>query len=333
MSRVMVDRQGARVRKDGERLVVEVEGEAVQSLPLGPLRQLVLVGRGVSASTPLLYDLVERGVDVVYQSQAGEFAFRLAGPLSKHSALRVEQTLVSVDPARALPIARAIVRGKLHNQAVLLERYAETLGERGQRAVQTIVAQMAGAAQAAGVDQLMGYEGSGAAAYFGVWDGLFDAERWGFQGRAFYPPPDPVNAMLSLGYTLLLNDIVAALYRLGLDPAIGVLHQVDYGRPSLALDLEEEFRPVIVDTLVLAIVRQRLLEPSDFEQEAAGRVVMSDDARRFFLARYQERRLVKVRHPQWEQNLTYGQCLERQAQHLARCFLGRDEAYTPLLIR
>lgn len=333
MSRVMVDRQGAYVHKDGERLVVEVEGEDVQSLPLGPLRQLVLMGRGVSASTPLLYDLAERGVDVVYQSQAGEFAFRLAGPLSKHSALRVEQTLASVDPARALPIARAIVQGKLHNQAALLERHAEALGERGQRAVQTILAQMAGAAQAASVDQLMGYEGSGAAAYFGAWHGLFDTERWGFQGRAFYPPPDPVNAMLSLGYTLLLNDITAALYRLGLDPAVGVLHQIDYGRPSLALDLEEEFRPVMVDTLTLAIVRQRLLEPSDFEQSEAGRVVMSDDARRFFLARYQERLLVKVRHRRSEQNLTYDQCIERQAQHLARCFLGRDEVYTPLLIR
>lgn len=332
MSRVIVDTQGARLSKSGERLVVEIEGQAVQTFPLATLQQVILVGRGVSASTPLLYDLMQRGVDVVYQSQSGAFGFRPVGPLSKHSALRMQQALVTADPARALPLARAVVIGKLRNQAVILRRYDETLGERGQRAIQTLVAQVESARAAAAVDELMGYEGSGAAAYFAAWGSLFDHQTWGFEGRAFHPPPDPVNAMLSLGYTLLLNDIVGAVYRIGLDPALGVLHAIDFGRPSLALDLEEEFRPVIVDTLVLTILRQRLLEPTDF-QRSAGRVTMSDDARRFFIARYQDRVTVKVRHPAWQQNLTYAQCIERQVQHMARCLLGRDAAYTPLLIK
>jgi CRISPR-associated protein Cas1 len=143
-----------------------------------------------------------------------------------------------------------------------------------------------------------------------------------------------VNAMLSLGYTLLLNDIVGAVYRIGLDPAIGFFHAIDYGRPSLALDLEEEFRPVIVDTLVLNLLGRRTLEPTDFGPREDGRpgVVMSDDARRFFIACYEERLGVKVRHPAWGQNLTYRQCIERQVEHMARCIMGRDEAYSPLLI-
>ena len=108
---------------------------------------------------------------------------------------------------------------------------------------------------------------------------------------------------------------------------------VDYGRPSLALDLEEEFRPVIVDTLVLNLLRQGLLEPTDFSRQQRKGILMTDDARRFFLARYEERLLVRVRHPSWNQHLTYRQCIERQVQHMARCIMGKDAAYTPLLIR
>jgi len=332
---LIIDTQGAQLRKSGERLIIQRDGETADSVPIGPLRQVILMGRGVSASTPLLYDLVRRGVDVVYQSQAERFAFRLVGPVSKHSALRVRQVQVATDPAQALRLARAVVGGKLHNQAVVLRRYSQALGRHGHQATQTIVEQMARAGRAGTVDTLRGHEGSGAAAYFAAWPSLFDAKRWNFQRRAYHPPPDPVNAMLSLGYTLLLNDIVSAVYRIGLDPTIGFFHAVDYGRPSLALDLEEEFRPVIVDTLVLGLLRQRLLEPTDFGRRKDGRpgVVMTDDARRFFIARYEERLGVKVRHPAEDQNLTYRQCIQRQVEHMARCILGRDEAYSPLLIR
>lgn len=326
---LIVDTQGAQLHKAGERLNIEVDGETVQSVPMGSLRQVILMGQGVAASTPLLYDLMRRGVDVVYQSQRGHFAFRLAGPQSKHSALRVQQVIVATDPARALPLARAAIAGKLHNQAVILRRHGVASGA---QAIQVIVEQITSASRAESLESLRGYEGSGAAAYFSAWSALFDAQAWGFRGRAYHPPPDPVNAMLSLGYTLLLNDIVGAVYRIGLDPAIGFFHTIDYGRPSLALDLEEEFRPVVVDTLVLLLVRQASLVPSDFVNSQSG-VVMSDDARRFFITSYEERLETRVRHPTWEQNLTYRQCIERQVEHMARCILGRDAAYQPLLIQ
>lgn len=333
--RLIVDTQGARLRKAGNRLLVEHEGETLQAVPIEPLEQVILMGQGVSASTPLLCDLVRRGVDVVYQSQAQRFNFRLVGPVSKHSALRVCQVQVATDPARALPLARAVVAGKLHNQAVVLRHHGEALGGRGQAAIQSIVAQMEKSRQAASLDTLRGYEGSGAAAYFAAWPTLFDAGRWKFSGRAYYPPPDPVNAMASLGYTLLLNEIIAAVYRIGLDPTIGFFHTVDYGRPSLALDLEEEFRPVIVDILVLRLLQENTLEPGDFQSRPGGKagVVMSDDARRFFIAHYQERLEVKTRHPAQDQQLSYRQCIERQVEHMARCILGRDKTYSPLLIK
>lgn len=334
MTQLIVDTQGARLRKNGGRLEVELEGQTLQSLPMGGLRQVILMGQGVSASTPLLYHLARNGVDVVYQSQGGRFAFRLAGPLAKHSALRVHQVQAMTDPQRAVALARAVVIGKLHNQAATLARYGERAGERGRWAIQTLRDQAARAAAAADVESLRGYEGSGAAAYFAAWPVLFDAGLWRFRGRVYHPPTDPVNAMLSFGYALLLNDIVAAVYRIGLDPAIGFFHVVDYGRPSLALDLEEEFRPVIVDSLVLSLVRQGLLQPSDFRARSEGgpAVLLTDDARRFLIARYEERLTVKVRHPAWEQQLTYRQCIERQVEHMARCIAGRDPQYQALMV-
>jgi CRISPR-associated protein Cas1 len=332
---LIVDTQGAQLRKAGERLIVQHEGETTDSVPIGPLQQVIVMGRGVGASTALLYDLVRRGVDVVYQSQNERFGFRLVGPVSKHSALRVRQVQVAADPVRALELARAVVAGKLHNQAAILRRCGEGVEEHVERAARIILHQASLAERAETADSLRGHEGSGAAAYFGVWPALFDAGRWGFGGRAYHPPPDPVNAMLSLGYTLLLNDVVSAAYRKGLDPTIGFFHTVDYGRPSLALDLEEEFRPVVVDVLVLGLLHHGLLEPTDFERRRGRRkgVIMSDDARRFFFSRYQERMEVQVRHPALDQQLTYRQCIERQVEHVARCIQGRDEAYTPLLVR
>ncbi len=334
MTQLIVDTQGARLCKNGERLEVELQGKTIQSLPMGGLHQVILLGQGVSASTPLLYYLTRNGVDVVYQSQGGQFAFRLAGPLAKHSALRVYQVQAMTDPQRAVALARAVVIGKLHNQAATLARYGERAGERGRWAIQTLREQATRAATAATVESLRGYEGSGAAAYFAAWPALFDAALWRFRGRVYHPPTDPVNAMLSFGYALLLNDIVAAVYRIGLDPAIGFFHVVDYGRPSLALDLEEEFRPVLVDALALSLVRQSLLQPGDFRprEEGGPAVALTDDARRFLIARYEERLAVKVRHPGADQQLTYRQCIERQVEHMARCIAGRDAAYQPLLV-
>ena len=333
MERLIVDTQGSRLRKEGGRLLVRRDGETLDSVPLASLNQVILMGRGVSASTPLLYDLVRRGVDVVYQSQRGRFGFRLVGPVSKHSALRSQQVLVAADAGRALSLARAIVGGKLHNQGVVLRHYGRELGQQGQRALGTIRQQMSRAEQASTLDSLRGHEGSGAAAYFATWPALFDAERWGFRGRAYHPPPDPTNAMLSFGYTLLLNDAIGALYRIGLDPTIGFYHTIDYGRPSLGLDLEEEFRPVLVDRLVLRLLRQGAVQPSDFQRAEGGSgIVMSDDARQLFLRCYEEQLGVKVRYHTLDLNLSYRQCIDKQAEHVARCILGQDEAYEPLLI-
>ena len=343
MSQLIVETQGARLRKAGERIQVVINGKVMQSLPLNGLEQVSIMGQGVSASTPLLYDLVARGVDVIYQSRQGRFSFRLAGPASRHSAVRVRQVQVATDPARALPFARAMIVGKLLNQMAILRRYGSEPADAGSRiglqarsavprALRILALRAAAAAKTSALDTLRGQEGSGAAAYFAAWPTLFEAGVWRFRGRAYHPPPDPVYALLSLGYTWLLNDIVGAMHRIGLDAAIGFFHTVDYGRPSLALDLEEEFRPVVVDQLVLTLLRRRVLEPSDFTWTVEEQVLLTDDARRLFIASYQAQLAAKVRHPGWRQSLTLRQCIVRQVEHLARCVLGREEEYRPLLL-
>jgi CRISPR-associated protein Cas1 len=336
--RLVVNTQGAKLRKAGERLLIQVEGETQDSVPLNLVEQLVLTGRGVQATTPLLYDLVGRGIDVVYQNQGERFAFRLVGPFSKHSALRVAQIQRLTQPAAALRLARPIVAGKLNNQAALVQRYA--YASEGRAAVrlhhtaQTIRAAIERAQTARDADSLRGYEGSGAAAYFAAWPWLFDTRRWGFEGRAYYPPPDPVNAMLSLGYTLLLNTIVGDCYRIGLDPDVGCFHTLNYGRPSLALDLEEEFRPIVVDALVLILVRKETLQPSDFHKGRGRRAgaTMTADARRLFIERFEVRLGARVPYPAQQQHLTLRQCITRQVEHMARCIQGRDAAYTPMVV-
>lgn len=222
--------------------------------------------------------------------------------------------------------------GKLHNQAAVLRHYRQELNARVMQALDILAAQERNAAVAASLDALRGHEGGGAAAYFAAWPAIFDVQMWGFRGRAYYPPPDPVNAMLSFGYALLLNDVLASVQRLGLDPAVGFFHAIDYGRPSLALDLMEEFRPLVVDRLVLRLLREVDLRPDlDFIQEE-GRPGprMSDDLRRLFLALYEEQLAFRTDYPALGQRLAYRDCLDRQTEHLARCILGRDAVYIPL---
>ena len=330
MTTLVVDRQGAHLRKDGARLLVRCADETVESTPIESLEQVVLVGRGVNATTPLHYDLIRRGIDVVYLSQNGHFAFRLSGPLAKHSALRTRQVFVAADPEHALALARAVVEGKLQNQETVLGVQGERFGADLEQAQQVIRQQIQATHDAKDVDTLRGYEGYAARAYFGAWRQLIPSE-WAFDGRNYHPPRDPVNALLSLGYTLLLQDIVGAVYRVGLDPTIGFFHAIDYGRPSLALDVEEEFRPIIIDTMVLDLLRQKAFVPGDFVTSDSA-VLLHDEARHFFLQRYQDRLRVQVRYTKWEQNLTYRQCLVYQVEHMARCILERDVRYQPLVL-
>lgn len=333
---VYVREQGAVVRKRGERLVVTKGFDDLMDLPLLHLRQLAVVGN-VQVTTPAVAMLLQHDVDVVFFSQYFKFRGRLMATGSKFAQLRHAQLLTMSDEARSLEVARQVVIGKLSNQRVVVQRRLS--GQDGAGRVQTVMAEAVngiaamrdGAAQTESLESLRGYEGKAGAFYFAAVRAMLDP-GWGFEGRAYYPPPDPINSVLSLGYSLLLKDMVAAVQLVGLDPYLGFFHVIDYGRPSLALDLMEEFRPILIDTLVLELVARRQLTPAEFVQ--TGRKErpweMAERGIDLLLRHYEERLQIEVRHPVSGQRTSYRRCLELQVRQVARIVLGKAERYVPM---
>lgn len=331
MPTLYVQEQGAKVRKKDQQIIVTKDDRTLREVPMAQLDQVVLMGRGVHISTALLVDLLERGVPVTITNQHGNrhYATLTAGP-SRFGELRSAQMQFVGTPERALALARAIVRAKLRNQRLLL---TQTKWPAALAAIAQIDAALGQLAGAATVDSLRGYEGAAAAAYFGAWR-VSVAPGWGFDGRAFYPPPDPINAMLSFGYTLALHDVLTAIQITGLDPYLGTFHVIEAGRPSLALDLLEEFRPLIVDRLVLELVQSNALPPARFSQpaERPGAVYLDAAGRALLVDRYEAAMQSRARLATGEQT-TLRQIMLLQARAVARVMRGEQAEYAGYMPR
>jgi len=325
MTTLYVQEQGANVRKKNNQIIVTKQGQTLEEVPLAKLDQVVLMGRGVQMSTALLVDLIERGVPVTLTNQHGSrhYATLTGGP-SRFGDLRTRQMYLVNTPEQAFELARSIVEAKLLNQRSLL---AATGWAAAPTAISQIEAALTALAQAPTIDVVRGYEGAAAAAYFGAWR-VSLPPAWGFGGRAFYPPPDPINALLSFGYTLALNDMLTAIQMTGLDPYLGTFHVPDPGRPSLALDLLEEFRPLIVDRLVLELVRTNALDRSHFERPAQrpDAVHLNQTGRARFIERYEAVLHTKVRLSTGEQT-PLRRVMLLQAQAVARVVRGEQARY------
>ncbi|MDZ4721235.1 MAG: CRISPR-associated endonuclease Cas1 [Roseiflexaceae bacterium] len=325
MPTLYVQEQGATVRKKDNQVQVTKEGQILSDIPLAKIDQVVLMGRGVQMSTALLIDLVERGIPVTFTNQHGSRHYFTAAPTpSRFGELRTRQMLFVNTPDQALELARAIVLAKLINQRALL---ATTGWASAPAAILQIDAALASAQAATTVDILRGYEGTAAAAYFGAWRAALPP-IWGFSGRAFYPPPDPINALLSFGYTLALNDVLTAVQITGLDPYLGTFHVVEAGRPSLGLDLMEEFRPLLVDRLVLDVLRTGAITRERFERppQRPDAVYLDQAGRALFVDRYEALMQSRVTLRGNEQT-TLRRVLLLQAQAVARVIRGEQQRY------
>ncbi len=342
MTSVYVKEQGAMVRKRGERLVVSKKGKVIEEFPVAQVEQVVIMGN-VQMTTQLMASLVQRGVDVVFLSTYGKYKFRPVGDDSGHVALRRKQLQVLSAGRLALPVAKAIVDGKIHNQRVILQRQARRAaagGKRGavylrdrglfDRSLAGMKQIQRGAAQADSLNSLRGYEGKAAAYYFGAVRSLLD-RAWGFQQREYYPPPDPFNALLSFAYSLLLKDVRAAVELVGLDVYMGFFHEVQAGRPSLALDLMEEWRPLLADALCLELVNRGSVKPQTFVRAANPRrpVELGDAGVERVLQAYGSRLSSRIYHPLAGPGgeTTLGQAIVLQARRMARLIAGREERY------
>lgn len=342
------------VKKDGDTLVVNVpaneelgtERRKVR-IPLHKVTQVIVQGDS-TLTTPALTALLEQHVDVCFLSYYGKFQGRLAPGDGKNGRLRVAQLRAHDDPALSLELARLFVRGKLHNQRTLLLRSNRKIGdERIQAAADTIRRIATGVDGLAGqvvevsdpsVPQegstwgtLLGLEGAGSAAYFGVLGRLFK-DDWAFEGRRRRPPTDPVNALLSYGYTLLLNHVSSACQIVGFDPYIGFLHSTQYGKPALALDIMEEFRTPIVDSVVLTVLNNGMIQAKDFE-ETLGSYRLTASGRKVFLTKFEERLNTEIKHPTFEYKAMYRKCIELQVRLVSKWLMGEIPAYRPFVVR
>ena len=345
----------ALVRKEGDTLVVQIpedkERGTVQRkvrVPLIKVSQVVVLG-DVTLTSPALAALLAQQADICFCSAYGRFYGRLAPELSKNCLIRLAQHRAHDDPQRAFTLAQAFVRGKLANMRAMLmranrkrddaeiDRAAESLKETLDQ-VDRLDPQDAAAAPDPARPQagtmlgtLQGLEGAGSASYFGVLGRLLK-DAWHFERRQRRPPRDPVNALLSFGYVLLMNQVSTAVSIVGLDPYVGFLHSSQFGKPALALDMMEAFRPLVVDSTVLTLLNTGMLAAKDFREEL-GAWRLTDDGRRTFLTQFEARLDTEIEHPAFGYKATYRRCLELEVRLVSRWLSGEIATYGPFVVR
>ena len=274
--------------------------------------------------------LLQKNIPVSFLSSRGKYKGKLQPPYPKDTLIRKQQYAVAENPQQCLELAKCFVHGKLTNAVRFVQRQ-RTQNAEVKSAVHTMRQTLDRLERADSLESLLGYEGSGTAAYYRAYR-QFLTHNWGFTKRQFRPPPDPINAMLSLGYTLLHNHVYAFNNVVGFDPYCGYFHQPRHGHAALASDLMEEFRQIIVDGYVLSLVKNNRIRPEDFEQTSKG-IRFTKEALDRFLVRYYGRMQQTFQHPTRNEKTTYLRAIELQVRHLARVITGEEAAYKPFLIR
>jgi len=332
MPNLYITEQGALVNKEGGTIKVTKDGERLIERTLKDVHTLVLFG-SVQVTTQAMLALLEEGCDIAMMTGRGHFRGRVVAASGKNSILRVKQYEHFADAERALRLSKAYVQAKIENSKSLLQAYHyNTNNSFREERLYLFDDYKAKAAQTVTLDELRGYEGTAAAFY---WECLGRCLTCGlaFKKRIFHPSPDPVNALLSFGYSFVARELQAILEACGLDPYVGFFHQVDYGRASLSLDLMEEFRAPLVDRLVLRLFNKGILTTDDFETDAqAAQSYLKKESLKTFISHYEE----------WVDagNVTYGEQREiswrkafwRQAESLRQSILG-GTPYQPFTAR
>ena len=334
---VYLNTQGLRVGRSGEVLQVKEKEAMRQEIRPMEISQLNLMGN-IQVTTQATQLLCEAGIPVCYFSQGGWFYGLTTGMVTKNVFQRQSQFRLAGEPWFCLRLARKLVSGKIRNQRTMLLRNHAEPEERVLREMKEMAGRADGAKSAA---ELLGLEGNGAKQYFGAFDGMLKAGESGdkpaefrldFEGRNRRPPRDPVNALLSLGYSMLSKDLTIACYAVGFDPMMGFYHQPRFGRPALALDLMEPFRPLIVDSAVINAINTKMVTAADFVRSGDA-VGLTPGGRKSFYHAYELRMDTLVTHPIFEYRVSYRRLLEVQARLLARVLEGETAEYPVFVTR
>jgi CRISP-associated protein Cas1 len=334
MGTVYITQNDAFVGKTDERLTVKADKKQILDVPMIKIDGVVILGRA-TLSPAVVVELLERKIPLSFMTSTGRYLGRLEPELTKNIFVRSAQWKAAGESDRALHVVRGMIRGKLKNYRNSLLRHAREHPDTDlQVAIAKIEQAVLAIEQTNTINSLRGLEGNGSATYFGVFNQLIRADGFSFNTRNRRPPLDPINAMLSFGYSLLRHDIQGALNIVGFDPYLGYLHVERYGRPSLALDLMEEFRPLVVDAMVLSAVNRRSLLVSDFTAEPlSGAVSLGDEGRRTFLRLYEQKKQSEFKHPVMGRKCTYQEAFEIQARLLAKYLMDETDKYPPLILK
>ena len=324
---------------DGENVAANREQQVVARYPLHILSGIVTFSYA-GASPALMGACARRGIALSFCTPRGRFLARVTGENNGNVLLRRTQYRVADDPAQSCRVARSMIFGKVANSRRSIQRTLRDHGLRVDAARLSSVSDqlkevMPRLLEETDLDSLRGLEGAASTAYFSVFNDLIlgDKDHFSFTGRNRRPPLDPVNALLSFTYSLLSYDCASALESVGLDSYVGFLHRDRPGRSSLALDLMEELRPCLADRFVLTILNNRILKPSDFIRQQSGAVLLTDDARRDYLSRWQTHKKELLTHPYLGEKLPWGLVPYMQALLLARYLRGDLEEYPPFIWR
>lgn len=333
LNTLFVTTQGAYLSKEGESVVVKVDQEARLRVPIHTLGGIVCFGQ-VSCSPYLMGFCAERDVAVSFLSENGRFLARVQGPVSGNVLLRREQYRRADNDETSAEIAKSVLMGKIANCRTVLQRALRDHenkidGDKLRQVSKLLAGSLQSLKLERSLNSIRGIEGDAAHLYFSVFDHLIISQKedFIFRQRNRRPPLDKVNCLLSFLYTLLAHDVRSALESVGLDPSVGFLHRDRPGRPGLALDLMEEFRPVIADRLALSLINLSKVNKKGFRQAETGAVLMDDDTRKTLLVAYQQRKQDEIIHPFLGEKVTVGLLFHTQALLMARYLRGDLDGY------
>ncbi|MEQ9369204.1 MAG: type I-D CRISPR-associated endonuclease Cas1d [Coleofasciculus chthonoplastes F3-SA18-01] len=334
MGTVYITQDDSFIGKTDERLSVKANKQKLLDVPLIKVDGIVVCGRA-TVSPAVVTELLNRKIPLTFITGTGKYLGRLEPEMTKNIFVRQAQWQAAGESEAALHIVRGFIRGKLKNYRTMLTRNQRKYPELTlQKAINRLHRAIAPIEKTDKINSLRGLEGAGSAAYFGVFDQLIRVPGFKFTARRRRPPTDPVNAMLSFGYSLLRHDIQSAVNIVGFDPYLGYLHCQQYGRPGLALDLMEEFRPLVVDAMILNGINLRILTPEQFTTEPLSQAVfLSPEGRREFLKLYEQKKQSTFKHPVLRRKCTYQEAFEIQGRLLAKYLMGEIEQYPPLIVR
>jgi len=331
MANLYITEQGAVVKKKGDRLIVEKKKETLLDVECHKIDAVLIFGN-IQVTTQAVRELFQHGIELAFLTARGKLVGQITSPLTKNIELRVNQFKKYEDEKFKVQLSKAIVKAKVFNCLQLLRSFAynhpeinlkhEILGlERSKNQIE----------QEETIPGLNGIEGNSARVYFSGFAKMM-LGNFIFEGREKHPPPDPVNALLSLGYTMVFNEISSLLDGMGFDPYLGYYHKIDYGRASLASDLLEEFRAPVADRMTLRLVNNRVLSSKDFYKNPNGNgIYLTREAMKKYFAEYEDFVSQEFTHPQTKERTSLRKCFRIQIERLASCIRGETD-YQPFFL-